>query len=233
MPNTWEQQAAVFQRDGAVLLKGALDANWLRDLEAGLQQAYASPDGRSAGVCERLRIDHFPSDQIPALRKFIDTSPIAEMVGRILNSRVRFYMDQVFYKPEGAARAEARYQNEEPVIGVDAHDKLSYEQAFADASLPTLPDIETHRDSFDILGWDYEPGDVLLFHGHILHSARGDVDSPTPRRALATMWAGDDVHYLHRRGQVIPDPRALYDFKPKNGDTLDQFPTVFPVAWSP
>ena len=135
--------------------------------------------------------------------------------------------------PEGAARAEALYQNEEPVIGVEAHDTLSYEQAFADASLPSLPDIEANRDSFDILGWEYEPGDVLLFHGHILHSARGDVDSPSPRRALATMWAGNDVHYLHRRGQVIPDPRALYDFKPKNGDTLDRFPTVFPIAWDP
>ena len=90
MPNTWEQQAAVFQRDGAVLLKGALDANWLRDLEEGLQQAYASPDGRSAGVGEPLRIDHFPSDQIPELRQFIESSPVAEIVGRILNSPVRF-----------------------------------------------------------------------------------------------------------------------------------------------
>ena len=94
-------------------------------------------------------------------------------------------------------------------------------------------DIEAHRDSYDIIGWDYEPGDVLLFHGHIVHSARGDVTSPTPRRAHATMWAGDDVHYLHRRGQVIPDPRALYDFKPKNGASLDSFPSVFPILWSP
>ena len=297
MSNTWKQEAEVFQRDGAVLLRGALDANWLRKLEEGLQQAYASPDGKSAGVGDPLRIDHFPSDKIPALREFIDTSPLAEIVGRILNSPIRFYMDQVFYKPEGqvvptpwhqdtcyynisgndlirawvspdpvprdrsievirgshcwnvtyhpwvgrdpasdpkgAAKAEALYQNQEPVIGVDAHDTLSYEQAFADSTLPSLPDIEAHRDSFDILGWDYQPGDVLLFHGHIVHSARGDVYSHSPRRALATMWAGEDVHYLHRRGQVIPDPRALYEFKPKNGDTLDQFPSVFPVAWAP
>lgn len=297
MSNTWKQEAEVFQRDGAVLLRGALDANWLRKLEDGLRQAYASPDGRSAGVGDPLRIDHFPSDKIPALREFIDTSPLAEIVGRILNSPIRFYMDQVFYKPEGqvvptpwhqdtcyynisgndlirawvspdpvprdrsievirgshrwnvtyhpwvgrdpasdpkgAAKAEALYQNQEPVIGVDAHDTLSYEQAFADSTLPSLPDIEAHRDSFDVLGWDYQPGDVLLFHGHIVHSARGDVYSHSPRRALATMWAGEDVHYLHRRGQVIPDPRALYEFKPKNGDTLDQFPSVFPVAWAP
>jgi len=135
--------------------------------------------------------------------------------------------------PAGAARAEASFQNEEPVIGVDSHESWSYGDAFADSSLPALPDIEAHRDSYDIMGWDYEPGDVLLFHGHIVHSARGDVSSPSPRRAHATMWAGNDVHYLHRRGQVIPDPRALYEFKPKNGDKLDRFPSVFPVTWAP
>ena len=45
------------------------------------------------------------------------------------------------------------------------------------------------------------------------------------------MWDGEDVHYLHRRGQVIPDPRALYDYKPKNGDSLARYPDVFPVVW--
>ena len=135
--------------------------------------------------------------------------------------------------PQGAARAEAKFQNQEAVIGEDAHEHLSYEQAFADQSLPHLPDIELQRESFDIIGWDYEPGDLLLFHGHILHSARGNVHAPSPRRALATMWAGDDVHYLHRRGQVIPDPRALYAFEPRDGDTLNLFPEVFPVVWRP
>jgi ectoine hydroxylase-related dioxygenase (phytanoyl-CoA dioxygenase family) len=295
--NIYKQDIEAFHRDGAVLLKGVLDDQWLQTLEAALELAYFRPDGKTAGMGEALRIDHFPSDQIAELRGFIDNSPLAETVGRLLDSAVRFYMDQVFYKPAGpviptpwhqdtcyyniagndlvrawvspdavprdrsievirgshlwnvtyhtwvgrdpasdpdaAAQAEARYQNEEAVIGVEAHDGWSYDQAFADSSLPTLPDIEAHRDSFEILGWDYEPGDLLLFQGHIVHSARGDVVAPSPRRALATMWAGDDVHYLHRRGQVIPDPRALYEFKPKNGDVLSQFPSVFPVAWAP
>jgi len=291
------QEIEAFHRDGAVLLQGVLDERWLQSLEQGLVHAYATPDGKSAGVGEPLRIDHFPADHIPMLRHIIDTSPLAGMVGTILNSTVRFYMDQVFYKPEGlivptpwhqdtcyynitgndlvrawvspdrvarnvsievlrgshlwnvtyhpwvgrdpasdpvaAARAEASFRSEEAVMGVDAHENWSYGDAFADPTLPRLPDIEAHRDSFDIIGWDYEPGDVLLFHGNIVHSARGGVPSPTPRRAHATMWAGNDVRYLHRRGQVIPDPRALYDFKPKNGDSLEMFPSVFPIMWAP
>lgn len=284
-----------FHRDGAVLLKGVLSDEWLAKLDHCMDLAQQRADGRTAGMEDLLRIDHFPADSVPALRDFIEQSPIAECVGRVLNSPVRFYMDQLFYKPAGevihtpwhqdtcyynvdgndlirawvsphavpedrgievvrgshrwnvtyrpfvgrdpatdpvgAAEAEAKFQKQEPIIGAEAHDQLSYEQAFMDDSLPPLPDIESQRDSFDILGWNYEPGDLLLFHGHIVHSARGGVHASAPRRALATMWAGEDVHYLHRRGQVIPDPRALYDFNPKNGDSLARFPGVFPVVW--
>jgi len=74
---------------------------------------------------------------------------------------------------------------------------------------------------------------VILFHGHILHSALGNVESKTPRRAHASLWAGRDVHYLHRIGQVIPDPVALYAHTPKSGQLLSEFPDVFPLAWSP
>ena len=96
-----------------------------------------------------------------------------------------------------------------------------------------MPDIEAARDSFDILGFDYEPGDVLLFHGNILHSARGDLESEHPRRAHASLWAGPDVRYLHRVGQIIPDPLPLYAHEPVSGQPLSDFPDVFPLRWSP
>ena len=106
-------------------------------------------------------------------------------------------------------------------------------EAPAPPALPLPPDIEGHKDSFDILGWDYQPGDVLLFHGHILHGATGGITLDHPRRAHASMWAGPDVHYVHRFGQVVPDPKALYELKPKTGQALGEFPEVFPVAWAP
>ena len=292
-----ETEICHFHRDGAVLLKQVLEDRWLDLLERGLDYAIDHPDGKSSGVGDALRIDQFPADQVPELRQLIETSPVAAIVGAVLNSPVRFYMDQMFCKPpgeitptpwhqdtcyyniagndlvrawvspdpvprdmslevvrgshlwnvtyhtwvgrdpaedpEGAARARAALDCGEAVIGAQAHDSWSYADAFRDPSLPSAPDIEEHRESFDILGWDYEPGDVLLFHGHILHGAQGRTHWPRPRRAHASMWAGNDIHYLHRPGQVIPDPRGLYEYKPRDGDTLDRFPEVFPVLWSP
>ena len=116
---------------------------------------------------------------------------------------------------------------------MEQYDTWGYQNAFRDDSLPTTPDIGGLKDSFDIIGWDYQPGDVLLFHGHILHGADGGFQPDHPRRSHASMWAGDDCRYIQRFGQVIPDPRALYEFKPQSGDALTKFPVVFPEIWSP
>lgn len=135
--------------------------------------------------------------------------------------------------PQGAAKLEAKFARGERLIGREAHERWTYFDSFSDPSLPALPDIESQRDSFDILGWDYEPGDVILFHGNVLHSARGGVTLNHPRRAHASLWAGPDVKYLHRRSQAIPDPLPLYDYQPRDGQPLSDFPDVFPVAWTP
>jgi ectoine hydroxylase-related dioxygenase (phytanoyl-CoA dioxygenase family) len=287
----------IFHRDGAVLLKGVLQEHWNDVLLEGLEYAENHPDGMSAGVSMPLRIDQFPASHSPALQHLMDASPIAEIVGTVLNSPVCFYMDQMFYKPAGriapsawhqdtcyynvdghqlvrawvcadpaprnvsleilrgshlwnityrppvgmdpatdptgAELLERRFANGEILIGKEAYTKWTYFDSFLDPSLPALPDIESHRDSFDILGWDYEPGDVLLFHGNVVHSARGHEDLPHPRRAHASLWAGSDVRYLRRRSQAIPDPLALYDETPEDGQRLHDLTNVFPIVWAP
>jgi ectoine hydroxylase-related dioxygenase (phytanoyl-CoA dioxygenase family) len=290
-----EEEIATFHRDGAILVKGVLSSEWVDLVREGTDAAIEQPDVMSENL-GTLRVDQFPAAKSAALRRIVEESPVAEIVGRALRSPVRFYMDQLFYKPKGhflptpwhqdtcyynlggedlvrawvspdpvprnvslevvrgshlwnvtysplagrdpEADANARAMLEsaradEPMLGVESYEDWNYFSGVKDKSLPTVPDIEANRDSYDILGWDYEPGDVILFHGHILHGACGDVVSPNPRRAHASLWAGSDVHYLHRVGQVIPDPRALYEHKPKTGQPLSDFPDVFPVVWSP
>jgi len=92
--------------------------------------------------------------------------------------------------------------------------------------LPELPDIDARRDEFEILGWDMEPGDCLVFQGMIVHGSGGNASLAHRRRALATRWTGDDARYELRSGQVaIPttDPGL------KHGDLMDC--EDFPVIW--
>lgn len=290
-----DDEIRAFHRDGAVLIPGVLGPEWVEAVEKGLEQVYANPGAMTEDL-GTLRVDQFPAARAPELRRLLDESPIAEIVGTALQGPVRFYMDQSFVKPPGvflptpwhqdtsyynlggddlvrawvccdpvprdlslevvrgshlwnvtysplAGRdpdddpsAQAQIEEArpgEPMLGADTHESWTYWSGVKDKTLPTVPDIEGHRDAYDILGWDYAPGDVILFHGHILHGALGDRESPHPRRAHASLWAGPDVHYLHRLGQVIPDPVALYEHAPKSGQPLSDFPDVFPLAWSP
>jgi ectoine hydroxylase-related dioxygenase (phytanoyl-CoA dioxygenase family) len=297
MREVTENERKNFHRDGAVHLKGVLGSEWNDILEEGLEYSQSNPDGMSAGVDMPLRIDQFPASHSPMLAKLMAESPVAEIVGSVMQVPVRFYMDQMFYKPAGEisqsawhqdtcyynveghqlVRAwicadpaprevslevvrgshlwnityrppvgmdpdsdpEAAHQLEEDfasgkvLIGKEAHEQWTYFDSFMDPSLPSLPEIDRFRDSFEILGWDYSPGDVILFHGNILHSARGGSTLPHPRRAHASLWAGPDVRYIRRRSQSIPDPIALYDEKPRDGQPLSDFPNVFPIVWEP
>ncbi len=107
---------------------------------------------------------------------------------------------------------------------------FAYNDAILDTSLPEIPDIESMRESFDIIGWDYEPGDVILFHGNAIHAACNDTVLDYPRRAHAIMYAGPNVRYKKRLGQVIPDPKALDEYKPETGQFLSEFGNIFPIV---
>lgn len=92
--------------------------------------------------------------------------------------------------------------------------------------LPELPDIDSRRDEYKILGWDMEPGDCLVFQGMIVHGSAGNASMVCRRRALATRWTGDDARYEVRGGQVaIPtsDPGL------QHGSLMDC--DDFPVIW--
>ena len=58
-----------------------------------------------------LRIDQFPASHSPMLAKLMSESPIAEIVGSVMQAPVRFYMDQMFYKPAGEISQSAWHQD--------------------------------------------------------------------------------------------------------------------------
>jgi len=92
--------------------------------------------------------------------------------------------------------------------------------------LEQLPDIDAHRDEFNILSWALEPGDALLFHARTVHGARGNKSAHTARRAITTRWCGDDVVWRPLSKQMpIPWPHGLQPGDPLGGSV---FPQVLP-----
>jgi hypothetical protein len=85
----------------------------------------------------------------------------------------------------GSHRWAHRYQAISPM----------YNEQLVNPEHEELPDIEGHREEYDIAGWSMEPGDMLFFHPLVLHGSSGNRHLECPRRALSFRWLGDDVEY--------------------------------------
>ncbi len=97
--------------------------------------------------------------------------------------------------------------------------------------LPPLPDIEAERDKWQIVSWDIEPGDVIVFHPGVLHGG-GSTSGGRVRRAITVRLYGDDVVYDARppsrpTAPILPG----LGMKLKPGDPLRHpyFPRLRPL----
>ena len=97
-----------------------------------------------------------------------------------------------------------------------------------DESLETIPDIDNHRQDYDIRSWDLQPGDAIAFHFLTIHGAPSNLSSTHRRRGFAARFLGDDAVYAQRSGEISP-PFPGLDQRLKPGDQLDteEFPIVF------
>ncbi|MGB6602941.1 MAG: phytanoyl-CoA dioxygenase family protein [Steroidobacteraceae bacterium] len=98
---------------------------------------------------------------------------------------------------------------------------------FPEGSLTDLPDIESDRSRFRILGWALEPGDAVCFHMLTLHASSG-VSAGTRRRVFSVRLLGDDIRHAPRRWQTSPDfPGLAAELAP--GAPMEH--RLFPVLW--
>jgi ectoine hydroxylase-related dioxygenase (phytanoyl-CoA dioxygenase family) len=99
-------------------------------------------------------------------------------------------------------------------------------------SLPRVPDVEASRSSYDIVGWDMEPGDCLVFDFRMLHSAPPIASGAPRRRAFSTRWVGDGARFAKttKCEQSLENGYPNYDCGLKDGDRLWQSP-AFPILW--
>ncbi len=91
--------------------------------------------------------------------------------------------------------------------------------------LPELPDIDAGANGYEILSWDMEPGDCLVFQAMIVHGSGGNPSPSNRRRALATRWTGDDARYDARPGTAVPTSDPGLD------DGAEMTCADFPLVW--
>jgi ectoine hydroxylase-related dioxygenase (phytanoyl-CoA dioxygenase family) len=92
--------------------------------------------------------------------------------------------------------------------------------------LEPVPDIEARRGELEILSWDLEPGDCLVFHMRTLHGAPGTATLKTRRRGFSTRWMGEDAVFAVRPIKTSP---PFPEVRLAPGDPMDH--PSFPLAW--
>ena len=101
-----------------------------------------------------------------------------------------------------------------------------YDGQQADASMHTIPPIDEHPENYDIVYFDYEPGDCSVHHGRTIHGAPGNFSSTRRRRAISLRYCGDDVRYAAR--PYAPAQPHL-EIGQKEGDPIES--SVHPKVW--
>jgi ectoine hydroxylase-related dioxygenase (phytanoyl-CoA dioxygenase family) len=99
---------------------------------------------------------------------------------------------------------------------------------FPAGSLAELPDIDSHREAYPILGWELEPGDAAAFHMLTLHAAAG-VDGDRRRRVFSVRYLGEDMRHAPRAWKTSPEFPGLAERLPA-GAPMDD--ALFPIVWS-
>lgn len=219
-----------YREDGVVMIKGAIDPNWLKLIETGVDKARANMSAQGRFMSRKTsgyQMDTFLWKRADEIRDAIYYGPFAHWAKQLMGSeQVRFFYDQMFVKEPGADAPTPWHQDLSfwPIRGeqitsfwipLDRVTRESsglmyvrgshkwpqrfkavspdYVAAIIDETMDDIPDINSNRDQYDLLDWEMEPGDILMFHPLTLHGSYGNHHRTRRRRALALRWTGDDV----------------------------------------
>jgi hypothetical protein len=226
-PRDWAASAAELERDGVVMLKGALTQDAFAKVEAAVEWSLAHPSPTAVRFYPGETATFF-EDRGRSHAGLVRETGLDTMLSALWGVDRMWYLgEQLFLKEGGEARRTPWHQDTSYLrmvgsqlvacwISLDALPKehclefvrgshqgeLFNGSAFAAhddtaplykrSRLPRLPDIQAGRDAFDILAWDVEPGDVIVFHLGTLHGGAGT--SPgLRRRTVSLRFLGPDV----------------------------------------
>ncbi len=89
-----------------------------------------------------------------------------------------------------------------------------------------IPDYDANRGDYEILSWDMQVGDCIVFHMATVHAAPNTANLSTRRRGFSTRWLGDDAIFADRPWPTSP---PFTELPLKVGDKMQH--ELFPVVW--
>jgi hypothetical protein len=262
-PRDWSAAAAELERDGVVMLKGALTADGFRRLETAVEWSLAHPSPTAVRFYPGEPATFF-EDRGQNHARVAREVGLSAMVSALWGVEQLWYMgEQLFLKEGGASRRTPWHQDTSYLrmmgphlvacwISLDplpkrhclefvrgSHKGVLYNGSafsarddtaplYKHSPLPRLPDIQAEREAFDILAWDVEPRDVIVFHLGILHGGAGTAPG-LRRRTISMRFLGPDCAFDGRprdeRGAEEGNDKALAPIYAglKHGDP---FPTA-------
>jgi ectoine hydroxylase-related dioxygenase (phytanoyl-CoA dioxygenase family) len=115
---------AAFREDGAVCLRGVIDADWIEALREGVAENLATPGPYTKGYSPDGAVGRFTGDycnwqRIEAYRRFAFEGPLAAIAGRAMGAeRVQFFHEHMLVKEPGAAE-RTPWHHDQPYWCVD------------------------------------------------------------------------------------------------------------------
>lgn len=247
-----EEEIQTYESDGIVCLRGIFDSDWVRYVRDAIDNVPGGYADRSFlwpidGAFRDLAFAS-PVGEIGATLMGSDTCGLLIDILFVKDPHsedlTRWHHDQPYYRTQGTQLCGMW-------IGFDSttlenggmkwirgshkwgkvFDPVPFDGTVTKDIYPgreQAPDIDANPNEFDIVHFDTEPGDCIVDHSLILHSAGPNI-TDRPRRAITYALYGDDARY-----DDIPPTRGMEDsrdFGLKPGESFPPDHSLAPRIW--
>jgi len=104
---------------------------------------------------------------------------------------------------------------------------LEFKDDFGGKVFEDIPADLDDTDKYDILCWDCEPGDAVVFHMRTLHAAAPNLNLNNKRRVVSLRWVSSDNTFTKRPWVVSPPPQLHPGIG--IGESLQKNSFIFPT----
>jgi ectoine hydroxylase-related dioxygenase (phytanoyl-CoA dioxygenase family) len=263
-----EELVDQFERDGAVCIREAVDAEVAASVLANIDTLIADENDRWTTIRSGGFSDRHLWPTMPWMYEFCANTRLPAIVGSLLHSsEMRLFFDHIFVRDAGTQQ-DTPWHQDRPYwpfsgkqiasvwVALTACDKSSGAVQFVRGShdwgkvfrpmsfvkeggvsefllehpeCEEIPDIDAAADEYEILCWDMQPGDAIVFSAEIVHGAKENMDASRRRAALSIRYIGDDARWEPKKGTdpiVNQDSVGISPGEPPHDDKR------FPLVWS-